>query len=297
MRILFIGGTRFVGLHMAREAVRRGHDVTVFHREPKDLAGLETVSHIYGNRDSDLSGLDDTNWDAVVDCCGYRPAQVELLASALGARAGKFVFISTVSAYAEDIPALAVETDRLADTDSLDDADSLSVVVTAENYGPLKVLCEQSTLRHYPDALIIRPTFVIGPDDYTNRFTKHVLEVRAGGVVEAPEPQTAAWQYIDARDLAAFTIDAIENNLSGAFTVAAPSGGITYGDMMAAIVEATGDGAATVEWISVEAAQGRESEYPFWAGGESIGMLQMNTTKALNAGLTSRPLLDTIRDI
>lgn len=297
MRILFIGGTRFVGLHMAREALRRGHEVTLFHREPKELEGLEGAHHILGNRDSDLAGLEGLQWDAVVDCCGYRPAQVELLAEALGNRAGKFVFISTVSAYAEDVTPFAVESDRLADTSTVAEPDSLTVVVTAENYGPLKVLCEESVVAHYPDALIIRPTFVIGPEDYTNRFTKHVLQVRAGGVVEAPEPQSASWQYIDARDLAAFTINAIEQGLSGAYTVAAPSGGSTYGAMMSAIVEATGPGAAAVEWISVEAAQGREAEFPFWAGGESIGMLQLDTTKAEAAGLTSRPLLETIRDI
>lgn len=297
MRILFIGGTRFVGLHMAREAIKRGHEVTLFHREPKDFPGLETAKHLLGNRDSDLTALNSGEWDAVIDCCAYRPAQVELLAETLGSRAGKYVLVSTVSAYAETIPPLAGEEAELADTSAIEDPASLTVVVTAENYGPLKVMCEESALKHYSDSLIIRPTFVIGPDDYTNRFTKHVLEVRAGGVVQAPEPQGAAWQYIDARDLAAFTIDAVEKRLSGAFTVAAPSGGITYGEMMNAIVHATGSGAADVEWISVEAAQGREAEFPFWAGGESIGMLQMNTAKAEAAGLTSRPLLETIRDI
>jgi 2'-hydroxyisoflavone reductase len=99
------------------------------------------------------------------------------------------------------------------------------------------------------------------------------------------------------RDLAKFTIDAIESNLTGAYTVAAPSGGITYGEMMHTIATVTGDSAAKVEWISVEHAQERAGDFPFWAGGESVGMLQMNTDKAVAAGLTSRPLEDTIRDI
>lgn len=297
MRILFIGGTRFVGLHMAREALARGHEVTVFHRAAKEVPGLETATHLYGDRDTDLSSLSEGQWDAVIDACAYRPAQVDLIADALRGRIGKYVLISTISVYAFDIPAGSDESAAYIDTTVVTDVNSLTTVVDGSTYGPLKVLCEASALRHFPDALLIRPTYVIGPDDYTDRFTKYVHAIRAGGVVDVPEPGDAPWQYIDVRDLAIFTIDAIEQGLSGAFHTAAPSGGMTYAGMLHAIVEEVGEQAARLNWLTVEQAEASEVTYPFWAGGRHIGILQVDTSKAVAAGLRTRPLVDSIRSI
>lgn len=297
MRILFIGGTRFVGLHMARQAIERGHEVTVFHRSEREIAGLESAQHVYGDRDSDLSGLAMGEWDVVIDACAYRPAQIDVLARALEGRVGRFVFISTISVHDAEIPGGSDESAALADTSMIEDHDSLTTVVDGTTYGPLKVLCEAATLRHYPDALMIRPTYIIGPDDYTDRFTKYVHLIRAGGVVDVPEPRTAPWQYIDVRDLATFTLDAIDAGLSGPFHVAAPAGGTTYESMLNAIVAETGEGAAALNWISVEDAAARDTVFPFWAGGRDLGMLRLTAARATAVGLKSRPLVESIRSV
>ena len=295
MRILFIGGTRFVGLHMAREAVARGHEVTLFHRTEKVLPGLDAASHIYGDRDTDLSALSTGEWDAVVDVCAYRPAQVDAVARVVRARS--FVLVSTVSVYSDAVPPHSTESAELADTAIIEDVNSLMTVVDGTTYGPLKVLCEQAAVRHFADALIIRPTYVIGPDDYTDRFTKYVHMIRAGGVVVVPEPREMPWQYIDVRDLAAFTISAIEQGLTGPFHTAAPSGGITFEQMLAAIVETEGSEAADLAWISTAEAEASDTVFPFWAGTVEIGALQLDTSKAVAAGLQSRPLADSIRSV
>ena len=282
---------------MAREAVARGHEVTLFHRTEKSLPGLETASHIYGDRDTDVSALSTGEWDAVVDVCAYRPAQVDAVAEALRGRVRSFVLVSTVSVYGDAVPPHSTESAELADTSIIDDVNSLTTVVDGTTYGPLKVLCEEAAVRHYPDALIIRPTYVIGPDDYTDRFTKYVHMIRAGGVVEVPEPREMPWQYIDVRDLAAFTISAIEKGLTGPFHTAAPSGGITFEQMLAAIVETEGSAAAALTWISAAEAEASDTVFPFWAGTVEIGALQLDTSKAIAAGLRSRPLAESIRSV
>jgi 2'-hydroxyisoflavone reductase len=167
MRFLIIGGTRFVGRHIAESALERGHEVTVFHRGQTGADALPDATHVLGDRDHDLDRLAEGTWDVTVDACAYVPRQVDELAEALGGRGGRHVFISTVSVYDEPMPPNSDEDAPLA---TLDDPDT--EVVDEHTYGGLKVLCERAVHRHHSDALVIRPTYVVGPHDYTHRFTR-----------------------------------------------------------------------------------------------------------------------------
>ncbi|MEN9693640.1 MAG: hypothetical protein RLZZ330_1284, partial [Actinomycetota bacterium] len=223
MKILVIGGTRFVGLAMVRELLNRGHEVSVFHRTNSIPAGTEKAHHLIGDRTKDFTALQTGSWDAVIDVCGYRPYEIHALYDALAGRIQKYVFISTVSVYDESIPTGENESAKLADTSVLDEADEITIPIDWETYGPLKVLCEQAVKEHYPNNLIIRPTYVIGPDDYTNRFNFWVEKFVNNETVEVPLNNATSMQFIDVRDLAAFTCDAIEKNLKGEFHICAPT--------------------------------------------------------------------------
>ncbi len=167
MRILMIGGTAFVGRHIAAAALDAGHDLTLFHRGKTGADLFPQATHLNGNRDEDLSALANGSYDATIDLCAYFPRRVRSLAAVLDGRGGTYVFISSVSAYSPSVPANYDESAQLADVDDPEAAE-----VTNENYGGLKVVCEQvSTELFGPDTTIIRPTYVIGPFDRTYRFT------------------------------------------------------------------------------------------------------------------------------
>ena len=289
MRILFIGGTRFVGRAIAEHAAAAGHEVTVMHRGNTDLPGVESI---IGDRENDLALLAGRTWDATIDVCAYRPHQVEAVADALGDRGGRYVFISTVSVYAEDIAHHSTESARLADT-AVAEADPAGVAIDGQTYGPLKVLCEQRTVQRFADPLIIRPTYVVGPHDYTMRFPTWVRRIAEQSVVDCPGPRDAAMQYIDARDQAAFVVGLVEQGMPGAFHCAAPS--TTFGEMLDGIRTALGS-QCEFRWLDAQDCQGRESEFPLWAGGESSATLSMDPSAALAAGLRIRGFSETVRD-
>jgi len=295
MRILFIGGTRFVGLAIAREAIARGHDVTVFHRGTTIPDGLDGAEFLRGDRDGDTSALrGERVWDATIDVCAYRPHQVDRLAADLGERGGKHVFISTVSVYDQSIPAGCDETAPLASLEPLVGLDTATCEMTGERYGPLKVMCEQRVRALYVDALVIRPTYVIGPDDYTMRFPTWVQRISEGGVVQAPLPRENPMQYVDARDQAQFIISLLERGASGNFHTPVPA--VTFESMLTTIVEAIGGADTTVEWVHPDESALQPLDFPLWAGPEPVGMMAMDPSAAIAAGLTFRPLAQTVRD-
>jgi len=199
MRLLMIGGTRFVGRHIVEAALAAGHEITIFHRGRTGPELFPDVEHRLGDRTSDLSALAEGEWDATIDTCAYVPRHVSELAQALSGRGGQHVLISSVSVYAQpDGPAYG-ENARLLGLD-----DPTVETGTNETYGRLKVLCERAALAaHGPSTFIVRPTYVIGPDDYTWRFPAWVKRIAQGGEVLAPGPAGDHSQYIDARDMAA----------------------------------------------------------------------------------------------
>jgi 2'-hydroxyisoflavone reductase len=291
MRILIIGGTRFVGHAMAEAALDSGHDVSLLHRTATDA--LPAATHLLADRDGDLSVLAGLDFDATIDVCAYVPGQVRSLHEALGDRGGHHLFVSTVSVYQEpDGPGASEDSPLFAP------APEDATEVTNETYGPLKVTCENVTTELYPaDALaIIRPTYVVGPRDMTARYPWWVLRAARGGSMIAPGPADAPMQYIDARDMGAWTVRLAEGRVPGTFTAAHPH--TTYGALLDETLAAVESDARLVpvdgDWLVEQGVDGLQ--LPLWTEGGVEWSLAMATDKAQVAGLTYRPFAETVRD-
>jgi 2'-hydroxyisoflavone reductase len=206
VKILVVGGTKFVGRAFVEEAIRRGHDVTVFHRGSTEPNGFPNVRHLHGDRDGGLDALAGTRWDAALDTCAYIPRLVRELASVIGDTLDHYTFVSTLSVLGDPIPAGATEETPVFGPPFPDTED-----ITNETYGPLKVACEVEARTAFADRLlIIRPGYIVGPYDPTDRFTYWARRPAAGGEMLAPGPPDAPFQVVDARDLGAFMLDRIE---------------------------------------------------------------------------------------
>jgi 2'-hydroxyisoflavone reductase len=290
MRILIIGGTRFVGHAMAEAALAAGHDVTLLHRTPTDE--LPDAAHLLADRNDDLSILGDARWDATIDVCAYLPGQVESLHDALGDRGGHHVLVSTVSVYADQASAGADE-----DADLLPEWPAETSDVTGESYGPLKVACERVARERWGDGVtIVRPTYVVGPRDVTGRYPWWVLRAARGGRMILPGPADAPMQCIDARDMGAWTVRLVEQGIAGVFTAARPA--TTFGEFLADTVAAVG---VPAELVPVEGSFLVEhgvdgSQLPLWSEGAPEQVLAMSTARAEAAGLTHRPFEEVVRD-
>jgi 2'-hydroxyisoflavone reductase len=297
VRILIIGGTRFVGRHLVEAALRRNHEVTLFNRGRSNPALFPQVETIQGDREKDLDKLAGRIWDTAVDVVGYLPRLVRLSAEALKENVSRYVFISTISVF-EDFKKIGIaESDPVGKL-----ADETVEEITGETYGPLKALCERAVLESYSErALIIRPGLVVGPHDPTDRFTYWPVRVARGGEVLAPQKPEAAVQFIDARDLAEFTIKLIEENASGIYNATGPDYELTIGKLLEVSKQVSGSD-ADFKWASLEFLKQNQvqewSDMPVWIpdNEESVGFARMNVSKAIHAGLTFRPLEETVRD-
>jgi 2'-hydroxyisoflavone reductase len=291
MRILMIGGTRFVGRAVTEAALAAGHDVTLLHRGGQ-AESFPEATHLHVDRDGDLSALAGT-WDATVDVCAYVPSQVRRLAATLGSRGGHHVFVSTVSVYAEPPAPGAGE-----DTDLMPPAGADDEEVTGDTYGPLKVTCEQAALQAYgsDSVTLVRPTYVVGPYDTSGRYPWWVIRGARGGRMVAPEPRDAPMQVVDARDQGEWIVRLAEQRRPGAFTSAQP--GITFEQMLQDTLRGTGSDAELV-WIDAAWLKERDVDgfaMPLWTEGTPEYSLALSPAAAEAAGLTARPLTDTARD-
>src|SRR3954462_3785019 len=211
MRILVIGGTSFVGRHMAQIALDRGHDVTQINTGKTNPSVLPQAERLTGDRNSDLSALDGRSWGATIDVCAYVPRQVRTLLEALGTRSGHYVFVSTISVFPDETPTLYTEDSPLREPVWDDE-------LVMEKYGELKVACEQVARELAGDRLlVIRPGYVVGPYDPTHRFTYWVERVAEHRSPMATPDAAQPLQLIDARGLAAFTVKQIESGTVDAF--------------------------------------------------------------------------------
>jgi 2'-hydroxyisoflavone reductase len=299
MRVLMIGGTRFIGRHVVDQALDRGHEVTVFHRgrTGTDLfQGHDGVRMLTGDRNGDLSALGDGEWDATVDTCAYLPAQVQALADVLGERGGRYLLVSSVSAYRSPDHAGYTEDAPLAELD-----DPTVEDVTPETYGGLKVLCERAAVDRFgPSTLVVRPTYVVGPDDYTWRFPWWVARMARGGEVLAPGPADAPAQVIDVRDMAAWMVGLLEKQESGAFHAVSPPPPFSWGELLDGIKDAVAPPGTVLTWVDDDFLLGQgvdDGSLPLWSGGDpDVLMMAADPAKAYGTGLTPRPLADTVRD-
>ncbi|SOB79403.1 NAD-dependent epimerase/dehydratase family protein [Streptomyces sp. 1331.2] len=297
MRILIMGGTRFVGFHLAGAAIAAGHDVTLLHRGRSGAHLLPEATHLIADRDADLSVLNGREWDATVDVSAYYPRQIRDLAAALGpGAAGRYLLVSSLSVY--DTPA----TPGYTEDSPLRPADGPEPeAVKADTYGILKVQCERAARQAFgPDTLLVRPTYVIGPQDYTRRFDYWVQRLARGGEVLAPGRPDAPIQVVDARDLAAWMLALLERKASGAYHAATPPPH-TMGDLLAAVASAVAPDGTAITWVAedfLRAADVPERALPLWPAHPMVlATSTADPAAALATGLTLRPVAETARDI
>jgi len=295
LSVLVIGGTQFIGKHFVARALERGHEVTLFNRGSKPTpAGV--AEQIVGDRDTDLAKLAGRTWDVVVDTSAYVPRQVREAAKLLVDGVGSYLFISTISVYADQDTAGLNEDSRLLRLD-----DPTTEVVDGDTYGGLKVLCEEALEAIYPadDRLVVRPGIVVGPDDPTDRFTYWPVRVARGGEVLAPSGPDLALQWIDARDLADFMVGALERGVTGTYNAVCEAGRFTMGELLTSARRVSGAD-ASVTWVSEEFLLGQGvrpfADLPFWLPGAAGNLFKVDGSRAHGQGLRARPLEETVRD-
>jgi nucleoside-diphosphate-sugar epimerase len=293
LNVLIVGGSKFLGPHLVRSLRQRDHSVTLFNRgrSVQDVPyGVQTV---VGDRERDMSLLAGRRFDAVIDTCGFVPRIVRRSAQALAQTVTHYTFISTMSVYSDPLGGNRAEEAALATI-----ADPTVEGITGESYGPLKALCENEvTVAMAGRSLIVRPGLIVGPLDPTDRFTYWPHRFALGGDVLVPGDREHPISYIDVRDLAEWIVLGVERGRTGAFNASGDYSTSTMGGLVDACVTAAGSDARPV-WTDEAfiAENGVEpwSDLPVWlpTGGDSL--MTASSAKAVEAGLTYRPVLDTV---
>jgi len=288
MKLLVLGGTRFLGRHLVDAALARGHELTLFNRgrTAPDLFG--GVEQLRGERDGDLTPLRGRRWDAVIDTCGYLPRVVRRSVEALRDGVPGYLFVSSISVYAdmatpgqdEEAPRAALPSPEIEDIPT--------------HYGALKAACEDVVRAAYGEqAVVVRPGLIVGPFDPTGRFTYWPQRVARGGLVLAPADPSYPVQFIDARDLAAWMLDLVERRAGGTFNASGPAKPMDFAGFLEACREALASNAEFV-WPDAEFLDRHEvqawTHLPLYAGDDGRGLCASNLGRALAAGLRLRPI-------
>ena len=295
MRLLVLGGTKFLGRAAVETALERGHEVTLFNRGETNPELFPEAEKLRGDRTKDLDVLGGREWDAAIDTAGYVPAVVRASAEALNDAVAHYLFVSSISVYASHASA----NDEESPVAELGDLPEDALTEDYSNYGPLKALCEATVAETFGERhATVRPGLIVGAHDPTGRFTYWPHRVARGGEVLAPAPAEGAVQFVDVRDLGRFLIDLSERRTSGTFNATHP--GTTWRQLLETCRE-TGAGDATFTWVPGELLAQHEvgewMELPLWIHDpEWAGMHQADVSRAVAAGLTFRPLEETVRD-
>jgi 2'-hydroxyisoflavone reductase len=290
MRLLVLGGTRFLGRALVESALARGHEPTLFNRGQTNPDLFPEVEQIRGDRTIDLSPLEGRDWDAVLDVATFLPRVVRRSVEALADRVGRYVYLSSISAYA-DQSTPPVEGAPVAE---LDDRAAEDI----EQYGPLKAACERIVEDAFGGrALVVRPGLIVGPHDPTDRFTYWPRRVAEGGRVLAPAPPGQPVQFIDVRDLAEWIVAATEQGLDGVYNATGDT--ITFERLLDECSRVSGD--AEVVWVPSEtlvaAGVSEWMELPLWIVTPEYSATHLtDVSKAKGVGLRFRPLAETITD-
>jgi 2'-hydroxyisoflavone reductase len=302
LKILILGGTRFIGLHMTALAQQRGHTLTFFNRGKTRTDLHPEVERIKGDRNGEIDGLKGREWDVVIDNSGYVPRHVKLSAELLASKVKQYVFVSSISVY----PDFSVPRDESSPVGKL--VDETVEKVDGDTYGPLKALCEQAVQKALPGrATVIRPGLIVGPDDNTDRFTYWPARAARGGEFIAPGNPADPFQVIDVRDLAAFTLNAVENHTTGVYNLVSNVNEFKFGELTDACIAAANKLAKPADaprttWISAEFLEEQKvepwSDMPVWlpAKGEEAAFAGTNNHAALAQGLKITPLKKTVDD-
>ena len=306
MNLLILGGTGFTGPNQVRYALGRGHKVTTFNRGKTHPGELPSeVEQLVGDRNGQLDALKNRKWDVVIDNPTSVPVWVRNAAQVLKGNVDRYVFISTISVYADTSKPGTDETAPLAKYSGADAMKESRDSILASKYalyGPLKALSEQEAEKCFPKkTLVIRPGLIVGPRDETDRFSYWPVRIDRGGEVLAPGDPSDPVQFIDARDLAEWTIRMVENGETGIYNATGPERKLGIGEMLNGIKDANKSN-ANFTWLDADflAAQKVEpwSDMPVWIPprGEEAGANQISNKRALAKGLSFRPLAETARD-
>jgi 2'-hydroxyisoflavone reductase len=296
LRILILGGTGFTGPHQVRYAVSRGHKVTVFNRGKTNPDSVPAgVERLQGDRSTgDLESLKNREWDAVIDVPSTLPRWVREAATLLKDSAGQYVFVSTISVYKDNSKPGMDETAPV-----LELADPTVEQVTGETYGGLKAHAEKEALKAFGSrTTIVRPGLIVGEGDNSDRFTYWPVRIARGGEVLAPGNPTDPVQFIDARDLAEWIIRMVEQKAYGTYNATGPAHPLTMAEMLYGIKAVTTAG-AQFTWVPASFLEAQKvqpwSDMPVWIppAGDMTGFAAVSIRRALEKGLTFRPLADT----
>lgn len=307
LQLLILGGTGFLGPHFVERAHARGHLLTLFNRgrsNPQRFDGtpLAGIEQLRGDRKDDLAALEgDRRWDAVLDTSAYFPDDVARSAALLAGRVAHYQIISSISVYARN----DIANDEDSAVATLDDPSTRTI--TGETYGGLKAACERAAQAALPGRTsVVRPGLIVGPGDPTDRFTYWPARADRGGEIAAPGAPDNPTQCIDARDLAAFLLQLIEQDTTGVFNADAAPGTLDMGRLLDSCLRQakTAGGAqdARLTWLPADFLQAQDikawSDMPVWIApeGEYAGFGRTRVDRAVAAGLTHRPIDDTVRD-
>ena len=311
MKILILGGTRFLGKAFVNEGLKRNHEITLFNRgNHKDV--FPEVEQLIGDRDGDVSLLENRTWDAVIDTCGLTPHHIKKMAQVLGRYIDHYTYISSISVYKDWIPHGITEDYHLQSNlqdDTLKDIEE-GKISPYEHYGALKVLCENEAEKHWPGQVLnVRAGQLVGPFDYTDRLPYWIQRIELGGKILVPGRPNRPIQLIDIEDIASWVFDMAENKNGGTFNVTGPNYELTMKELLDSCKKVTNSDAEIV-WVEEEFLLENKvapwTEMPLWIPenfpipGEHEpwqGTFSINIEKAVNAGLSFRPLDNTIEDV
>ena len=294
--LLILGGTGFIGPHLTELALARGRKVTHFNRGKRDADGVENVETLLGDRKGQLDSLKGRHWDAVVDNTGYIPKYCKMSADLLGPNTDYCLYISSISAYAS----FAKPNDIGSPTGVLANKDQEEI--TNETYGPMKALCEQYVRDAYgARSSIVRPGYIVGPLDPTDRFTYWPVRIARGGDMAVPGTPQDPIQVVDVRDLVQFMLGLVERRVDGYFNAVTAPGALTMGKLIDASLEITGAD-TKVTWIGedflTKFLKPEEMNFAPWGPmrGEEAGGSLTGMGASTADGLKSRPLEEIVRD-
>jgi len=311
MKLLILGGTKFLGRYVVEAALARGHEVTLFNRGQLNPELFPDVEKLRGDRDGGLDALRGRRWDAIVDPSGYSPRVVRDSARLLAESVEHYTFISSQSVYkdtsvpgvAEDYPVITITDEQLREAESLQQSELTAAPFFWERYGALKALCERAAGEEMPGRVLnVRAGLIVGPHDYSDRFTYWPRRVAEGGEVLAPGGPERQVQFTDVRDLAGWTLDMAEARRAGTFNATGPDYRLTMGHVLDVCRGTTGSDARFVwvdEQFMLDAGLGAWMEVPLWIDSSDEGnrhFMGISVEKAVAAGLKFRPLSETVRD-
>jgi 2'-hydroxyisoflavone reductase len=307
MKLLILGGTAFLGRHLATVAQQRGHHLTLFHRGRSHPELFDDALKLYGNRVDDLEALRHGRWDAVIDTCGYTPGIVRRSAELLAGAVQHYTFISSVSAYSsypaegldETAPVATLSAQQVKEAEKIAASAPLGTLSFGAMYGGLKARCEEAAETALPGRVLhVRPGLIVGPHDFSGRFAYWVRRVAQGGEVLAPGQSEQPIRLIDVRDLAEWILDRVEARTVGTLN-AVGAVGPTLGGLLDECRAASGSD-ATFTWVPEDFLLAREVrpwlELPLWLPEGQRGFFAVRDDKAIAAGLRFRPLAQTVGD-